>query len=210
MKTIIFDIDGTVFDTKKGIIACLNDILHHYKLNSIPSSEEDKYIGPSIKDSLIRFNGFSEKESVIATEKYRKNYVDKYIEQSTPYKGFFELLSYIKSREYKLCIATMKTKNQVEKLLKNYNILSLFDAIETAKYEGGYTKYDMLNSIKSRFCGDLYFVGDTLGDYNASRKANIKFIYASYGYGNIPKYKGERIFSLLDIVDILEKTNMQN
>lgn len=205
MKTIIFDIDGTIFDTKIGIIACLNDVLNHYGCCLIPPDEQDKYIGPAIKDSLMKFNWFTEEDAIRATKEYREKYVEKYLEQSTPYDGLFELLSYLKSKKYNLCIATMKTRNQVDRLLEVFNIYEKFDMIETAKYEGGYSKFDMLISIKSCFSdSDLYFVGDTVGDYKASLKADIPFIYASFGYGNIDGVDGTIIESLEDLKKILE------
>ena len=204
MKTVIFDIDGSIFDTKAGIIACLNDVLNHYGCCSILAEEQNKYIGPAIKDSLVKFNGFTEEDAINATKEYRQKYVEKYVEWSVPYNGLFELLSYIKDKKYNLCIATMKTRNQVERLLEFFNIYEKFDMIETAKYKGGYSKFDMLESIKSHFYdSDLYFVGDTAGDYKASLKADIMFVYASYGYGVIDEVNGIVIESLDDLKNIL-------
>lgn len=203
MKTIIFDIDGTIFDTKKGIINCLNDVLNcHGYLNILPSNE-DKYIGPSVRDSFINFNGFSMEEANAATKEYRTKYVEKYISQSDPYPGLFEVLKVIKDKKYNLCIATMKTRRQVDKLLEIYKLSELFDQVETAKEEGGYTKTDMLNSIKRRYTdSEYFFIGDTNGDYKAALNANIEFIYATYGYGNI-KYDGLIINNLDELLKYL-------
>ena len=83
MKHIIFDIDGTIFDTKQGIIACLNDVLLSNGDEPIISEEENRYIGPSIKDSLMRFNGYSEKLAIASTKLYRERYVDYFIGDNT-------------------------------------------------------------------------------------------------------------------------------
>ncbi|MGO5543925.1 HAD family hydrolase [Blautia sp. HCP3S3_H10_1] len=200
MKTIIFDIDGTLFDTKSGIIHCLNDILDSYGCKKINEREEDKYIGPAIKDSLIKFNGFSDEIAMEATRKYRKKYVTKYVGESRPYKGLEDLLKYLKKNNYRICIATMKTKPQVEKLFELFGISAFFEYIEVAKEKGGYTKINMLENIKAKYPYDkMLFVGDTIGDYTASVKAEIPFVYAKYGYGRVLGIKCTTINSLLEL-----------
>lgn len=203
MKTVIFDIDGTIFDTKKGIVACLNDVLGCYSIKALENDEQDKYIGPSVKDSFMKFHGFDEKKADEATRMYREKYVSSYIEQSAPYEGLLEVLRYIRFKKYKLCIATMKTRKQVDTLLDLFVLKDDFDCIETSRDEGGYTKFDMLNSIKNKYGdGEYIFVGDTYGDYKAALKADMRFIYAKYGYGEIEGCS-EEIVTLKDLMKLI-------
>ena len=63
MKHIIFDIDGTIFDTKQGIIACLNDVLLSNGDEPIISEEENKILIETLE---------KQKESYIKIRKSRK------------------------------------------------------------------------------------------------------------------------------------------
>ena len=45
---IIFDVDGTLFDTREGIIQALNYVLKVYGRAPIEKSDESKYIGPPV------------------------------------------------------------------------------------------------------------------------------------------------------------------
>lgn len=203
MKTVIFDIDGTLFDTKPGIIESLNDVLYCFGCEPIIPGEEAKYIGPSVKDSFMLYHGFDEEKASTATKMYRDKYVEKYIRNSVPYDGIYDVFDYLKSKEYIVCIATMKTRKQVDALLNIFKFDAVFDHIECAREEGGYTKLDMLNSIKTLYpSDDLMFVGDTNGDYKAAIKANIRFVYAEYGYGNI-EGNADTITSLKELIEYL-------
>lgn len=203
MKTIIFDIDGTLFDTKPGIISCLNDVLDSFGLEPIKEDEQDKYIGPSVKDSFIKYHNFDEEQAVEATKMYREKYVNRYIEESVPYDGLLDVLRYIRFKKYKLCIATMKTRKQVDKLLELFFLDNTFNLIETAKEEGGYTKSEMLQNIKKQYKNSEYiFIGDTNGDYKAAIKADMPFVYAAYGYGDINE-EVKSIDSLRDMIKLL-------
>ena len=53
-KCIVFDVDGTICDTKNGIIKALNYVLNMYGKSFISHDNEDLYIGPSIKESLMK------------------------------------------------------------------------------------------------------------------------------------------------------------
>ncbi len=48
------------------------------------------------------------------------------------------------------------------------------------------------------------YVGDTKGDFEASKFAGIPFIYASYGFGQVPSYD-DKVMSISDIIDIVNK-----
>lgn len=50
------------------------------------------------------------------------------------------------------------------------------------------------------------YVGDTMGDANAAREAGIPFIWASYGFGNVPQEnRVAKIQSFTELAELLEK-----
>ena len=59
MKAIIFDVDGTLFDTRDGIIQALNYVLRIHGRSEIKIEDDAKYIGPPIKKSLMEFQGMN-------------------------------------------------------------------------------------------------------------------------------------------------------
>lgn len=203
-KCIVFDVDGTLFDTKNGIISALNEILEVFGGKKIENDEE-KYIGPPIKESLMIYQGLDEQNAVEATELYRSVYVEKYIEKSSLYDGMRSVLDSFINQNNSMFIATMKTQFQIEKLLEVSLCKKYFKGVEFAREDGSLSKKDMLLSIKNRSDEYKYYymVGDTLGDYKAAIDAGYVFIAADYGYGDIGYLDCIHISSPTEIVGIV-------
>lgn len=205
-KVVVFDVDGTLFDTKRGIIDALNCMLRSYGEEPIEESEENKYIGPSIKESLVRLHGFDEKKACEGTELYRKIYVEQFIGKSVAYQGMEKMLIKLKETGCILGIATMKTRPQIDRLMDLFNLGTYFSVIKTAREDGSLNKEQMLKQIKKMY-GErclYYMVGDTLGDYLASEGASYEFIATDYGYGNVKELDCRHIKRLEELVGILE------
>lgn len=181
-----FDIDGTLFDTKPGIISALNEVLQIYGKAPI-LCDENKYIGPPINFSLLNFFSFSEHDADVAAGLYRKIYVEKYICYSELYPCIYNLIKELKNKNNKIYIASMKTKIQVDRLLEIYGLENFFDGIYCGKDDGSLNKKDMLSMIRSMndTIDKFVMIGDHESDYLAAKKNGFVFISADYGYGDI-------------------------
>lgn len=185
-KIVVFDVDGTLFDTKQGILDALEDVCNHFGLDNFNREDGDKYIGPSIKASMMKYYGLDEERAEEATLYYRQVYVGLYIQNSKPYDGVLDVISKLKSVGYCLALATNKTICQVEKLFSVTGMdLTQFTYVKTALEEGGLTKTEMLKQIvdESGSIASVVMVGDTDGDRKAAEEAGADFIGVSYGYG---------------------------
>lgn len=206
-KVIIFDVDGTLFDTKPGIINALNEVLHVFKKSSICLIDEDKWVGPPVRESFKKYALMSEDQAELATKLYRQVYTEKYITNSDLYDGMGVVLKELKNKGYYLCIATMKTQNQIECLLALQNMKCMFDMIQTADLDGLITKSNMLAFIKSKFSNEskFYMVGDTDGDFEAASNVKMPFIFANYGYGLLKSNFGLVANTPFDILELLKE-----
>ena len=101
---IIFDADGTLFNTLPGIYAALEDVYKHFELGIFNTDDGMKFIGPPIKESLTRYNGLSESNADIVAKYYRRVYVEKYIDMSAYYEGAEKVLLDLKSKGYQIAL----------------------------------------------------------------------------------------------------------
>lgn len=204
-KVIVFDVDGTLFDTKSGIVKALNEVLNNFGKSSINPADEDKWIGPPVRNSFVSFSNMDEEQAEEATKQYRQIYTEKYISESVLYEGMSEVLNTLRVGKCHLCIATMKTREQVKRLLSLKNMTDDFEIIEAASSDGSKSKSDMLTNLKTKYPNEnqFYMIGDTIGDYVAASIANYKFIGVKYGYGN--EIDENKLFNIQNPIDLLRE-----
>lgn len=202
---IVFDVDGTLFDTRVGIIHALNYVLRNHGKAEIEESDEAKYIGPPIKKSLMEYQGMNEAEADEATALYRKCYVERFISDSAWYDGAVETLMVLKEKGCVLGIATMKTMPQLEALVKDFHCEDLFAVMQAAREDGSLSKAQMLVHIKEEY-PDLerfVMVGDTIGDFKAAEQAGYEFVAADYGYGDVEGLEVKHISRFPELLTIV-------
>ena len=128
-RGIIFDLDGTLLDTAKGV---LESVLYTTKTMGYEPPREDMmktFIGPPIKHSLIKVYGIDEEEANRATEIFRNRYKDYDLLKATPYDGLIELLRSLKREGYLIGVATLKREDYALTLLEHYQISNYCDCI---------------------------------------------------------------------------------
>lgn len=186
---IAFDVDGTLFNTMKGVQAALNHTLAVYKLPPVPDEDMSQYIGPPIRESftkLLNNRDLAEEATVL----FRQVYVDKYLKLSAYYENMEHLLpKLILEKDAVLCIATLKTQRQMEILSSQFSLSDSFDTILGTTEDGKLKKWQMLMSLKEKYGMEnntFYMIGDTMRDYEAAKEADFHFIGVSYGYGSFP------------------------
>ena len=72
-RYILFDLDGTLTDSREGIVHCVRETILGY---GGPVPEEEtllRFIGPPLQDSFARFCGYSPEKAAEAVEEAAKD-----------------------------------------------------------------------------------------------------------------------------------------
>ena len=88
----LFDLDGTLTDSKPGILASLG---YAFALCDVPVPDAavlNKFLGPPIRDSLRDFCGLSGEKIEAVVESYRKHYSAQGLYNNKLYHGVSDLL----------------------------------------------------------------------------------------------------------------------
>ncbi|MBO4374622.1 MAG: HAD-IA family hydrolase [Lachnospiraceae bacterium] len=187
IKLIIFDLDGTLFNTKPGIMKAIMKTMDEKGLQR-PSEEIcDTFIGPPIEDSFVRVYGVSREESKNLSNCFRGYYgEDDYLYRTEEYEGMRETLAELKKRGMKLALATYKKEWMAVKLCRHFGYDEFLDCMHGSDPEGKRTKAGIINMCMEE-CGctneETVMVGDTDFDAVGASKAGTSFIGVTYGCG---------------------------
>jgi phosphoglycolate phosphatase len=191
VKTVIFDLDGTLADTSRDLIAaantCFKDLGHGPLLDPVA----DKSIAFAGARAMLRL-GFSRLSDVVEDAQIDAQYprlleaYDNEIDRHTTlYPGTMETIDILKSDGFGVGICTNKPSALAEKLMRRLGVRDAFGALvgadtlpvrkpdptpfhETVRRLGG---------DPSRTC----LVGDTKTDRETARAAGVASILVTFG-----------------------------
>ena len=186
-KGIIFDLDGTLWDASKEVTISWNmalDTLKDFKLR-IDDRDMMSFMGNLLFDigrmMLPKNLDDSEVQRIIELcIEYEHAYLR---EHGAPlYEGLRETLAKLK-KDYSLFIVSNCQAGYIEVFLDYTKLWDVFDDYECPG-RTGLAKAENIKLICKRNALDkAVYVGDTDGDYNATKAAGLPFIHAAYGYG---------------------------
>ncbi|WP_258871450.1 HAD hydrolase-like protein, partial [Halobacillus trueperi] len=128
IRTILFDLDGTLIDTNELIIASFTHTIEQYSDRSYEREEILDFIGPPLRESLQKVNPDKVEEMV---ETYRKHNIENHNRYVKAYEGVVETIETLKEQGYKLGIVTTKMRNTVHMGLELTNLDGLFETVVT-------------------------------------------------------------------------------
>lgn len=186
-KGIIFDLDGTLWDSSKDVTASWNMALKKLNImDRITVQDMRSLMGKTFEDifHIIFPNITKEKLQEIIKECIREE--DTYLRKhgGTLYPGLERTLELL-SLKYNLYIVSNCQEGYIEAFLEYHKLSKYFLDSENA----GRTKMPKGRNIKlvidRNNLDKAVYIGDTQGDYIAAKFAGIPFIHAKYGFGKV-------------------------
>ena len=210
MNAVIFDLDGTLWDSSDEVVIAWNEVLSR-------ATDGKLQIDKEFMQSIMGKNMDDIKKSLFAD--YPVENINKIFEDCLENEQIYlhkngakiypcleDTLSKL-AEKYELSIVSNCQCGYIEAFLEYYNNIEKFFSDRECF---GNTLKEKDENIKSVIMRNNYkkafYVGDTLGDYNSAVKAGAVFIHADYGFGEVPQAK-YRISALSELPDLLEEIN---
>jgi phosphoglycolate phosphatase len=181
---IVFDWDGTLFDSTALIVRCIQaacrDIGH-----AVPSDADAAYvIGLGLKDALQHAApGLPPERYPELGNRYRHHYFASQHELVL-FPGTLDMLQSLKQRNHWLAVATGKGRRGLDEALAHSQLAGLFDSTRTADETASKPDPLMLQQLMNEFGADparTLMIGDTTHDLQLALNAGTARVAVSYG-----------------------------
>lgn len=189
IDSIIFDLDGTLWDATSSIVDVWNKVLtdNYPEVNKVVSIDEIcSVMGLTSEEIVERLlpNVDEELGLKIFGECGAAECDHLRVSGGKLYDKVEEVLSELKEK-YKLFIVSNCQCGYVEAFLEAHNLGKYFIDFENYERTGLPKGENIRLVIERNNLQNPIYVGDTEGDYKATKSCNIPFVYAKYGFGNV-------------------------
>jgi phosphoglycolate phosphatase len=186
MPALIFDLDGTLTDSKPGIIGCLRKAIEARNMGDQGSL--DRFIGPPVEEWVVDLlpNGSEEERTALARD-YRACYDREGWRNNSVFPGVREMLLELHRQGFPLYVCTSKQQHFAVRILDAFELSALFTAIygDEAEYTS-HSKVDLLANILSEnslASDSTWMIGDRSYDIDAAHANQLRCLAAGWGYG---------------------------
>lgn len=187
MEALIFDLDGTLWDSSEGVLKAWNSVLADagYGADWLSAEKLHGVMGKTIAQIGAEFfpelSRTAQLEMVEACCAMEKDILK--AEGSMLYEDLEVVLDALHKR-YNLYIVSNCQTGYIETFLEKHRLEKYFKDFESHG-RTNLSKGENIRLLMSRNqIQKAIYIGDTQGDLTAAKHAGLPFIYAAYGFGS--------------------------
>ena len=205
IKSILFDLDGTLTDSGEGIMKSAVYALAHFGIPEPPEEVMRTFVGPPLDGSFIRL-GVPKEKAAEAIEIYRSRYIPIGLYENRPYAGIPEMLEQLRNDGHKLYIATSKPEWLAKEVAEYFDLTKYFEKVCGASTDFSRNSKEAVIAHLLEECGEqknAIMVGDTAYDVIGAKAHGIPCIGVAWGYGLVEDMEKEGAVAIAHTVDAL-------
>ena len=191
-ESIIFDVDGTLWDSRELLAGAYNDQLAS---EGLPAEVTAEILRPLFGRTMTALaDGVF--PNVPAPERYAlmdrcilkmDEHLEKYASPAIGYPGLRQTLEQLK-KNHRLFIVSNGQKGYPQMAAKKLALADLIDGYLSFGDTGKSKGQTILQLMQTHGIESAVYVGDTQGDLEACQEAGIPFIWTSFGFGTPERY----------------------
>lgn len=204
--SIIFDLDGTLWDSTAEVAKTWSTIIDKYNLSRKEVTVEDlkpcmgKLLDEIAKILLPDLDEEMQMKIINECCEYENEYLKEY--GATLYNKLEETLEKL-AKDYKLFIVSNCQDGYIESFFNSHRLDKYFLDYECPGRTGLAKAENIKLVVERNNLKNPVYVGDTQGDANAAKAANVPFIYAKYGFGDVEEFE-DKIESFEELLNIIK------
>ncbi|WP_206448305.1 HAD hydrolase-like protein [Agrococcus sp. KRD186] len=203
---IIFDLDGTLTDSKPGLLASLRH-MHESVGWQVPSEAELlEWLGPPLV-TVLGEAGRTPTEIEVALVAFRARQAAGGLVDSTLYPGVEALIASLDGAGRPLAVATHKLQRDAETVIDHYTLRHRFRGVHgRIDDEVGHSKASVIARAVESIglpAAELVMVGDRVNDIASAHELGMRSIGVAYGYGGRAELEAAGATRIVESVDEL-------
>ena len=183
---LLIDLDGTLTDSKPGIVACIQHTLDQLEVGIDAGIDLEACIGPPLRDVFA--NLCSDINVELATQIYRERFSSKGLYENSVYDGIEASLEKLSTQVESMYVATSKPTVYSERIISHFALDRYFKVIYGSQLDGRLgNKSELLRHLllqENISASDAVMIGDRKFDIIGARSNSIRSIGALWGYGS--------------------------
>lgn len=217
IKSIIFDFDGTLHDTKKLYIEPLRDGIKLLEEKGYKTEIKSEEVDGEYAKSFL---GYRSEETFKKIAKDAPDYIrdevshfvgKRMLEELENGKGRLydntvKVLEKLKEKNCKIYILSNSGWRYLSRMTEYYDIEKYFEKIYPAKSYGILTKAEIIKKEIAEFEREVLVVGDRFHDIEGGFENNFKTAFCKYGFGKDEESKNAN-YIINDIIEVLDIVN---
>lgn len=183
-KAVIFDMDGTLWDSVDEIVESWNKTcpemhIRREQLIGLMGKTMDCFA----RELLPEYEMDQAMEIIHACERDENEYL-RHV-GATLYGDVRKVFERLRGMGYEISIVSNCQAGYIEVFLEYYHLDDLVADIECYGNTQQQKDVNLKALIERNHYETYYYLGDTQGDYNACQKAGVPFLFAAYGFGTV-------------------------
>ncbi len=216
IEVLAFDLDGTLVDSVPDLNHCLGETAKSFGLRAPTDAETRTWVGDGVEElvrrglSLLAPNG-TDIDSTLpaALERFSACYQDNLFVRTRLYPGVAETLEALRLRGIRLCCLTNKRARFAEALLAEAGLLDRFELVLGGDSVAEKKPSPLMLDIAAERLGITpkvaVYIGDSHHDMHAAQAAGWPFVWATYGYRQIPAADLVAAFAIDSLPQLVER-----
>lgn len=208
-RAAIFDLDGTLVDTRSDLAAAVNHARGEMGFDPLPQQEIVGYVGEGMTRLLAR--SFHGRVDLVETARpfFMSHYAEHLLDNSPLYPGVSEGIERLASRGAPMSALTNKPEAFARRMLERYGLARCLidvvggDTFPTQKPDpaGALALLEKMDATAA----ETFMVGDNHTDLRTAAACGMPAVYCDYGFGSLDGLTPDRrVAAFSEIVQLIQ------